>query len=391
MPFELNTGNNALLQASIINIPCGATANYQNIWGQGNYHEPDPAIISLSALDNHGIATIESQHTCLGTTATILATPNYGYHFTQWNDGNTDNPRTVIVTEDLTLSALFAPEIVPSICMVSVENDHNVLSWEKENPVSFYNIYCEGNTANEYELIATIPYSALSTYTDTTSRPRTRSYRYRLSATDIYGHEADLSEIHKTMHLTINQGVGNQWNLVWTEYEGTDYTTYIIYRGTNASNIQQLDVMPSGGYTSYTDVNAPEGDVYYQVGIMLSSPCNPTKSSYIVLSNMATNSTVGIKDHDFASSMTIYPNPTTGIVNVEWAMDNARTTTMEFHVYDAFGKLVDIANAGVYNMGICDTPQRTAQINLSRFVPGIYFIKAVSDGNVISIQKVVKQ
>lgn len=141
MPFELNTGNNALLQASIINIPCGATANYQNIWGQGNYHEPDPAIISLSALDNHGIATIESQHTCLGTTATILATPNYGYHFTQWNDGNTDNPRTVIVTEDLTLSALFAPEIVSSICMVSVENDHNVLSWEKDYPVMNYNIY----------------------------------------------------------------------------------------------------------------------------------------------------------------------------------------------------------------------------------------------------------
>lgn len=38
----------------------------------------------------------------------VTATPNYGYHFVQWNDGNTDNPRTVILTGDTTLTALFA-------------------------------------------------------------------------------------------------------------------------------------------------------------------------------------------------------------------------------------------------------------------------------------------
>ena len=40
---------------------------------------------------------------------TVSATANYGYHFTQWSDGNTDNPRTIVVTQDTTLTAEFAP------------------------------------------------------------------------------------------------------------------------------------------------------------------------------------------------------------------------------------------------------------------------------------------
>ncbi len=39
----------------------------------------------------------------------ISATAEYGYHFTQWTDGNTDNPRTIILTCDTTFTAEFAP------------------------------------------------------------------------------------------------------------------------------------------------------------------------------------------------------------------------------------------------------------------------------------------
>ena len=39
---------------------------------------------------------------------TLTAIPNYGYHFTQWNDGNTENPRTIIMTRDSTFTAEFA-------------------------------------------------------------------------------------------------------------------------------------------------------------------------------------------------------------------------------------------------------------------------------------------
>lgn len=43
-----------------------------------------------------------------GTNVTISATADEHYHFVQWNDGNTENPRSVTVTETKSLTAQFA-------------------------------------------------------------------------------------------------------------------------------------------------------------------------------------------------------------------------------------------------------------------------------------------
>lgn len=42
-----------------------------------------------------------------GATAMLTATANSGYHFTQWQDGNTQNPRTVTVTSNATYTVFF--------------------------------------------------------------------------------------------------------------------------------------------------------------------------------------------------------------------------------------------------------------------------------------------
>ena len=42
-----------------------------------------------------------------GTTIEISATPNINANFTGWDDGNTDNPRSITVTQDLEIIALF--------------------------------------------------------------------------------------------------------------------------------------------------------------------------------------------------------------------------------------------------------------------------------------------
>ncbi len=47
-----------------------------------------------------------------GTEVVLTATPETGYQFLQWSDGNTDTPRTITVTEDLELTAIFVS--VPS-------------------------------------------------------------------------------------------------------------------------------------------------------------------------------------------------------------------------------------------------------------------------------------
>ncbi len=38
----------------------------------------------------------------------LTATPDYGYHFVKWSDGNTDNPREIELTQDTTFTAEFA-------------------------------------------------------------------------------------------------------------------------------------------------------------------------------------------------------------------------------------------------------------------------------------------
>ena len=46
-----------------------------------------------------------------GSEVTLTATPAAGYDFSEWTDGNTDNPRTVVVTADATYKALFVVHI----------------------------------------------------------------------------------------------------------------------------------------------------------------------------------------------------------------------------------------------------------------------------------------
>ena len=91
-------------------IPCGSTASYQqSTWNFfSNFIESSASNIDVqTANSTMGAATIMTHPTCFDSTAVITATANYGYHFTQWNDGNTQNPRTITLTQDTTFTALF--------------------------------------------------------------------------------------------------------------------------------------------------------------------------------------------------------------------------------------------------------------------------------------------
>ena len=92
--------------------------------------------------------------------------------------------------------------------------------------------------------------------------------------------------------------------------------------------------------------------------------------------------TVGIAETGTAD-ITLYPNPTTGIVNVHCSMDNAQSGNVEIRVYDVYGKLIETTHAL--------SQQPTAQINLSNYAAGIYIVKLVNDKKVMAVQKVVKE
>ena len=73
----------------------------------------DPAMyytISLKADSTKGYISGLSMAT-FGSNITIEAIPYTGYHFSQWSDGVTDNPRTVRITNDTTFTAEFEKNI----------------------------------------------------------------------------------------------------------------------------------------------------------------------------------------------------------------------------------------------------------------------------------------
>jgi len=330
----------------------------------------------------------------------------------------------------------------PALCMVGVEDQHNLVVWEPlaDTDVAEYRLYRENGQANIFEPLAVIPAGSGNAYADTTADPSVRAWRYKITAADTCGGETPMSGYHKTVHLTINQGLGNSWNLIWTPYEGLEFASYKLYRGTANNNLQLIQTMPST-LTSFTD-NNPSGDaLFYQIEVVMTEGCvqhtrdithtgarsnivynqvpvmaeetvsacdsydwngqtltasgnytqtfsstlgydsvvtlhltvNPSVSSEFSITTeepcytwnsesycasgdytqtlqtihgcdsvvtLHLTITVGIDDHNLGASMTVYPNPTTGVVNVQCTMNNVQKGAVEFQLFDAFGRLL---------------------------------------------------
>ena len=93
-----------------LNVPCGTLEAYSsatsfwNLFFNGRISESGYNVEVSVNDETFGSVAVESD--C--STATLTATANEGYRFVIWNDGNTDNPRTVALTSDTAFTAIFA-------------------------------------------------------------------------------------------------------------------------------------------------------------------------------------------------------------------------------------------------------------------------------------------
>lgn len=275
----------------------------------------------------------------------------------------------------------YAKTAKPAIAFVGVDmNNKNIITWDKSaySGVKTFNVYKETNIADSYVKIGTVA-DSVSTYTDTLSLPNVQSNRYKLSILDKCGFETDLSNYHKTMHLSINKGVGTSWNLIWESYEGYTVSTYNIYRGTSVSNITQIGTL-SGNNNQFSDFSAPTGDVYYQIEAIKSSSSAITgvnKATTLVetgsntsRSNIATNAsglsgTIDLKD--ISDLISICPNPASTKIDLSIG-DNIISETNYF-IYNTLG-------VKVKSDKIVETNQR---INLENLANGVYMFVIKSE------------
>ena len=107
-----------------LTVPCGTIDAYEgsdwNTVFAGRISENTPFELNVSSSDTTlGTVGISSGENC--PEKVLTATPASCYHFTAWNDGSTDNPRTIMVTKDTTFTANFErnisrQEIYDTIC-----------------------------------------------------------------------------------------------------------------------------------------------------------------------------------------------------------------------------------------------------------------------------------
>jgi len=267
--------------------------------------------------------TIQS---CVGGSVTLSTGNNTSY---LWSTGATtqsinvsnSGSYSVSVTGANGCSASSAPFNVnasfvapPQVCIVGMDSltNENRIVWEKPLTLgidSFY-VYKESNVSNVYTKIGAKDYNQLAVFLDVNSNPAVQAYRYKISALDTCGTESNVGDFHKTIHLTINQGVGNSWNLIWSHYEGLTFGSYNIYRGTSLSNMALLTTIQSN-LSSYTDLAPPTGPLFYQIEVVNPNNCDPTKIMNYGLSksNIVDNGVIGI-DEQLLSTINVYPNPT---------------------------------------------------------------------------------
>ena len=128
-------------------VPCGFIDTYLSAsgWQSFQIQEPLPkySIILTSQNNDMGIVELSKNTSCH---TEFYTTANYGYHFSQWSDGVTDNPRTLTLTQDTTITAEFAP------------NQYTITTVSADEEMG----YTEGDTVANY--LEYITLSAIANY-----------------------------------------------------------------------------------------------------------------------------------------------------------------------------------------------------------------------------------
>ena len=233
-----------------------------------------------------------------------------------------------------------------SICMVSIDSsNHNMVVWEQpaDDPYDLIRIYKQTSQADVYDEVGIQFSGNISVFIDSLSNPAQNSDRYRIAVIDTIGCESPLSDYHKTLHLTISTAIGGAWNLIWEEYEGFEYSTYNIYRGTSSDELLKIAEQASNTFT-FTDLYPPIGTVYYMMEIELQNPCNisgkKSLNNYFssTRSNIANTANI-ISTQDLSQvKYIIYPNPFSNYTTIQF--HNPAGEKYQLSVMDFTGKVV---------------------------------------------------
>lgn len=287
----------------------------------------------------------------------------------------------------------------PEICIVTVDEatTTNLIVWEKPvtNDIDHYRIYRETSQAGNFMLIDTVHYSSISVFNDVVASPRTKSWRYRISSVNQCGIESPASNIHKTIHLVIQEQGGGEYKVTWDNYEGVPYSEYDVLRYTDQSGWEVILANVPYNALPYTmDTPASTDGLDYIIEIDPGYQCTATFGKAQDYNSSRSNKARGefnpgdgtgdpnnsiVELESDAFSALIYPNPTAGDFNIDVNMSAVSNEEMTVKIISMDGKLV---YQGTVSEGL-----NTISINNAQ--SGIYLVY-LQKGNAAQVGRIVK-
>jgi len=351
------------------------------------------------------------------TTATITATPNSGYHFTGWNDGDTHTTRVITVTCDTTFTAGFAPNqytvtAVPNDASMGTVTgsgtyDYGTTATLTATPNTGYGFrgWSDGNTSNPRNLVVTGDISLTANFSDDTSA--ITEYTVTLTVNDpAMGTLSDYGGTYaegSTIVVTATPNAGYHF-VNWSDNNTDNPRTFIVnsditLQANFAQNVDStavLNIVVEGN--GYVTVNGTESSIYRgRLGDVVTlvaeayegaafrgwsdGSTDATRSFTLTENNTtltATFGSVGI-DAVATASCTLYPNPAKGATTVSVTGISGK---VRIAVLDLSGREV-----------LAETLECSADcektLDIEGLAEGAYFVRITSEQTAPMVKKLI--
>ena len=180
-----------------------------------------------------------------------------------------------------------------------------------------------------------------------------------------------------TTDATLTTSNAGTYTVIGTDEHGC-YSAESVVVVVNYPANEDIYVSETGSYEWHDSSYTESGD-YTWTGQTIHG-CDSTVTLHLTITP---TDTTDIATYD-GSDITLYPNPTTGIVNIRLDPETCNLSP-EIQVFDVYGRRLAVVGTR------CTTSLQSGQINLSNYSTGIYIIKLVNGGRVVATGKVVKQ
>jgi hypothetical protein len=180
-----------------------------------------------------------------------------------------------------------------------------------------------------------------------------------------------------TTDATLTTSNAGTYTVIGTDEHGC-YSTESVVVVVNYPANEDIYVSETGSYEWHDNTYTESGD-YTWTGQTIHG-CDSVVTLHLTITP---TDTTGIATYD-GSDLTLYPNPTTGLVTIRLTPETCNLNP-EIRVYDVYGRMLSVVGTR------CTTSLQTVQIDLSQYATGIYLVKLVNGGKVVTTGKVVKQ